>query len=193
MIKIFLGLCFCFFFTSCSNSSDTAPASAVMDSTAFPNHLFFQKDGAASLNGWTFHPSTSADIPLFEMETPPTGGTWSLKLHKADLPNPVNSVTETFTNLTSGIYELSVWTKMKYLIPGTNPIGAISIRKSRAGLTQTATMASGDSTGWHLITLTDTLSLERTDSLTIMLAGGVSDIAAHGNALWYDDVTFRKK
>jgi hypothetical protein len=195
MIKIFLGLCICCAsFSSCSsNSSDSVSTPIVMDSSAFPKHLFFEKNGSASLNGWTFHPSTTNDIPLFEMETPPTGGTWSLKLHKTDSPHPPNTVTETFTNLSSGIYELSVWAKMKYLIPGTNPVGSISIIKNSAGVSSSATLSTGDSIEWHLITLTDILSLARTDSVTIMLASGVSDSAAHGNALWFDDVTFRKK
>ncbi len=193
MVKIFFTLSVCLALISCNNSSDSIQQSIVMDSTAFPNHLFFEKDGVASLNGWIFHPSISSEIPLFEMETPPTGGTWSLKLHKADFPHPVNTVTETFINLTSGIYELSVWTKMKYLLSGINPVGSISIIKSSSGVSSIATMTTGDSTEWHLVTLSDTLSLNRTDSVTIMLAGGVSDSAAHGNALWFDDVTFRKK
>lgn len=193
MIKVFLAVSIsAFLFSSCSKSSN--PASPVVsDSTAFPNHFFFEKDGNPYLGGWTFHRSDPDELPIYEMEVPPTGGTWSLKLHKSDLPNPINSVTETFTNLTSGIYELSAWTKMKYKLAGINPLGQISIIKSSAGVVSTASASSGDSTGWHEVMLRDTLSLLRTDSVTIMLAGGIGDSAVHGNALWFNDITFRKK
>ncbi len=165
----------------------------VSDSTAFPNHFFFEKGGNPYLGGWAFHPSDPAELPIYEMVAPPTGGTWSLKLHKADLPSPINSVTETFSGLTSGIYELSAWTKMKYLLAGINPLGQVSIIKNRSGVLSTVTVSSGDSTGWHMVTLDDTLWLLRTDSVTIMLAGGVGDSSTHGNALWFNDITFGKK
>ena len=180
-------------FSSCSKSSNPTSTTTPSDSTAFPNHFFFEKDGNPYLGGWTFHPGDLDELPIYEMEAPPTGGKWSLKLHKSDLPNPINSVTETFTNLTSGIYELSGWTKMKYKIAGINPLGSISIMKNRSGVFSTQSASSGDSTGWHLVTLNDTLLLERTDSVTIMLAGGIGDASVHGNALWFNDITFRKK
>jgi hypothetical protein len=179
-------------FSSCSKSSDPA-SPAVNDSTAFPNHFFFDKDGNPYLGGWTFHASDPDELPIYEKDVPPTGGTWSLKLHKSDVPNPINSVTETFTNLTSGVYELSVWTKMKYQLPGTNPLGSISISRNRSGVLLTASASSGDSTGWHPVVLDDTLTLVRTDSVTITLAGGLGDSSTHGNALWFNDITFRKK
>jgi len=193
MKKFFLAVSIsALFFSSCSKTSN--PVSPVVnDSTAFPNHFFFEKNGNPYLGGWTFHPSDPDELPLYEMVAPPTGGTWSLKLHKADLPSPINSVTETFFGLTSGIYELSGWTKMKYKLAGVNPLGSISIIKNSSGILSTATASSGDSTDWHLVTLTDTLSLLRTDSVTIMLAGGIGDSSTHGNALWFNDITFRKK
>ncbi len=180
--------------SACSKSSDPITAMPIpSDSTAFPNHLMFEKDGHGSLNGWAFHPAIIGDTANFEVDTPPTGGTWSLKLHKADTPHGSNNVTRTFTNISSGIYELSSWMKIKYLLPaGTSPEGSISIIKSSNGVSYTKTTTSGDSIVWHQVNLLDTLVLLPSDSLTIMLAAGASDTAAHGNPMWFDDVTFRK-
>jgi hypothetical protein len=179
---------------SCSkNSSPTSTILSKSDSTAFPSDLFFEKNGAPSLNGWIYHPALAIDTANFEMDVPPTGGIWSLKLHKADTPHGTNNVTMSFTNLTSGIYELSSWMKIKYLLPpGTSPEGSISIIKESGGYHFQTTTTSGDSIQWHLVNLVDTLSLLSSDSVTIMLAAGASDTAAHGNPMWFDDVTFKK-
>src|SRR5439155_4054409 len=120
-------------------------------------------------------------------DVPPTGGTWSLKLHKADTPHESNNVTKSFTNLSSGIYELTSWMKIKYLLPpGTSPEGYISIIKKRGGIGYAKTTTSGDSTDWHPVSLVDTVTLVPADSLIIMLAAGASDTSAHGNPMWFD-------
>ena len=182
-----------FSLNSCTKTVDPLSPPAVSDSSSFPTHLLFEKGGRGSLNGWTFHPSIAGDTANFEVDAPPTGGTWSLKLHKADAPHPANNVTMSFTNLTSGIYELSSWMKIKYLLPpGTSPEGYISIIKTSAGVSYPKSTTSGDSIQWHLVHLLDTLSLLRTDSVTILLAAGTSDTSARGNPMWFDDVTFRK-
>ena len=108
MNKLLLAFFFCcIMISACRKSSDPISTTSIpSDSTAFPNHVMFEKDGHGSLNGWTYNPALVGDTANFEIDAPPTGGTWSLKLHKADTPHGSNNVTRTFTKISSGIYYL---------------------------------------------------------------------------------------
>src|SRR5438309_726389 len=109
MPKLLLPFCIAVLLASCSKSTSPNITTAAPDSTRFPTHAMFEQSGQPSLNGWTFHPQIPGDTAGFDRDTPPSSGTWSLKLHKADTPHGTNNVTQGFTNLTSGIYELTSW------------------------------------------------------------------------------------
>ncbi|MFI5265068.1 MAG: hypothetical protein ACHQM6_11175 [Candidatus Kapaibacterium sp.] len=83
--------------------------------------------------------------------------------------------------------------KTKYIFPkGTTAQGWIAVVKSHSHVSTQAIALAGDSTNWHSVSLLDTLSLLSTDSVIIKLSGGASDTSAHGNPMWFDDVTFKK-
>ncbi|MDP4198869.1 MAG: hypothetical protein Q8922_15320 [Bacteroidota bacterium] len=176
---------------SCSSGNGPATNSPTTpDSLRFPTNAMFERGNGPSLNGWTFHPSSSDDTAIFQQDAP-TGGTWCLELHKADTPNPTNRATQSFTNLTTGIYELTAWTKMKYSNRSASQ-GWIGILRARAGASLLDTMRCGDSVQWHPLRLFDTLLLLSSDTVTIELSAAVADTSVQGNAVRFDDVTFRK-
>jgi hypothetical protein len=193
MNRILLILCCCgILVSSCSKSSNPVSATAPSDSTTFPNHFFFEKNSQPSLNGWIYNPAIAGDTANFDADAP-IGGIWSLKLHKADTPHGSNNVTRTFTNLTSGVYKLTSWVKIKYAVtPGTFPEGFISIAKESGNNSYPVNTNTGDSVSWHPISVFDTLSLVSTDKVTIMLSAGAADTTGHGNPVWFDNITFVK-
>ena len=178
---------------SCKDSTSPATTAALPDSLRFPTNALFEVNGVPSLNGWSYHPDIPGDTAGFDKDAP-SGGTWSLKLHKADTPHGTNNVTEGFTNLTSGLYELTAWIKTKYanFAVDTNAQGWISITKKRNGLSTTTLSRSGTDTLWHSVSVFDTLSLFSTDSVIIELSAAATDTITHGNPTWFDDVTFQK-
>lgn len=187
---LFVCLCAALVAACSSSNSPVTNSTSIADSLRFPSNTMFEQGGKASLNGWSFHASEADDTAIFEQDAPP-GSTWCLELHKADTPHPTNRVTQSFTNLTNGIYELTAWTKMKYNNRSASQ-GWIGIVRQRAGVPSLDTMRCGDSVQWHSIILFDTLSLVASDSVTIELSAAVADTTVQGNAVRFDDVTFRK-
>jgi hypothetical protein len=191
-----------FVLSSCSKS--TEPGTTTIDSTYLIKHSLFTKDGKPSLNGWTLIPAElDEDTALFtnptrffETDVPPGLSGWSFKLHTADILTEHNQLTQSFTNLKSGVYSLTAWLKYKYVLaPGTFPPGWISIIKSNGGVPQIAMQYASDSTAaWHEQTLLDTLTLLPTDTVTVLLSAGAKDGGpnAHGNPVNVDDISFRK-
>jgi hypothetical protein len=189
--------------SSCSKSTDPVTTSTTTDSTYLIKHSMFQKDGQPSINGWTLVPAELAEdtalftnpTRFFETDVPPGLTGWSFKLHTADVLTEHNQLTQSFTNLKSGVYSLTTWLRYKYiLMPGTFPEGWISIIKSSGGVTEVKKLYPPDSTRWIEQTLLDTLSLLPTDTVTVLLSGGAKDGGpnAHGNPVNVDDISFRK-
>ena len=180
--------------SSCSkNSNPVSTTPMVPDSLRFPTNSFFEMNGEPSLNGWSYHPDIPGDTAGFDHDAPP-GGAWSLKLHKADSPHGTNNVTQGFTNLTSGLYELTSMVKTKYanFAVDTNAQGWISITKRTNGSSYIALARTGNDTGWHVLSVFDSLSLVPSDSVIIELSSAATDTTTHGNPTWFDDVTFKK-
>jgi hypothetical protein len=196
MIKIFFVFILCAaFLSSCSKTSNPASVTTPVDTTALINNSLFEVGGNFSLNGWMFHPAQADDTLDFEMDTPPGKGTWSFKLHTSDLLGANNSISQSFTNLSSGVYSLTSWLKYKYILAaGTFPPGWISIIKTSAGVSTPKIQLGVDSTNWTQETLLDTLQLISTDTVTVSLSAGARSVSSnlHGNPMWVDDITFRK-
>src|SRR5581483_7456258 len=143
------------------------------NSNVILSHALFEQNGQPSLNGWTFHPAGSDDTLDFEQDVPQGDGTWSYKLHTSDFPPVTNTLTRNFTGLSSGVYSLTAWEHLKYILPDTAfPEGWISIAKISAGDTVTKSLPTIDSTSWTSITLFDTLSLQPADTVLLLLSAG---------------------
>jgi hypothetical protein len=185
-------LCACVaIFSACSKSVSPVTPTTSNDTTFLLHHALFEQNGKPSLGGWAFHPAAKDDTLDFEMDVPPGDGTWSYKLHTSDTPPITSTLTQNFTNLTSGVYSLTAWLKYKYLLaPGTFSPGWISIIKTSGGVSTSKIKLGIDSTVWHPETLLDTLSLIVTDTVSIQLSAGAG--GSHGDPLWFDDVTFEK-
>jgi hypothetical protein len=177
--------------SSCSKTNSPVTPVTSNDTTFLLHHALFEQNGKPSLGGWTFHPAAKDDTLDFEMDVPPGDGTWSYKLHTSDTPPITSTLTQNFTNLTSGVYSLNAWLKYKYiLVSGTFSPGWISIIKISGGISTSKSKFGIDSTVWHPETLLDTLTLATTDTLTVKLSAGAG--GAHGDPLWFDDITFEK-
>ena len=188
-------------FVLCSCSKSTEPTTN-SDSTYLIKHSTFEKNGQPFLNGWTFHEAEEGDTALFTnpgrffvMEAPPGAGTYSFRLHTSDFLNQYNQLTQSFTNLKSGIYSLSVWLKYKYVLDlATFPPSWIAVMKSNGGTPVIVRQNAVDSLTWQQQTLLDTLTLLPTDTVTVVLSSGAKNGGpnAHGNPLSVDDISFRR-
>ena len=120
---------------------------------------------------------------------------YSFRLHTSDFLNQYNQLTQSFTNLKSGIYSLSVWLKYKYVLdPVTFPPSWIGVMKSNGGAPLIARQNAVDSSTWQLQTILDTLTLLPSDTVTVVLSGGAKNggPSAHGNPLSVDNISFRR-
>jgi len=202
--KLPLSLCLlAVLLSSCSKSTsppNTTPIPVtVFDTSSFPNNENFQTaNGLPSLDGWVFHPSIPGDtITFYGSGYTPPGDTaqWSISLRKSDVPPVTNNVTKSFIHCTSGNYSFTVWLRMKKTLDsaqGYNPVGWTGIVRQSGGKLDTTQVSSGDSTGWHPVTVLAALTLLPTDTVTLMIASGMCDSSCHGNPYWYDDITFKK-
>ena len=190
--------------SACSKSTSppnvTPLPVTVFDSTSFPNNENFEAtNGLPSLDGWVFHPSIPGDTITFDHGSGyiPPGDTahWSITLRKSDVPPVTNNVTKSFIHCSSGIYSFTVWLRMKKYLnsnQGYNPVGWTGVIKQSGGQSYIQSVSSGDSIDWHPVTVLDTLTLLPTDTVTLTLVSGACDSSCHGNAYWYDDITFKK-
>ena len=179
--------------SSCNKTNTPVTPATNSDTTYYLNHSLFEQGGKPSLNGWTFIPAQADDTIDFELDTPPGKGMWSFKLHTSDLLGALNTVSQSFTNLKSGVYNLTVWLKYKYILaPGSFPPGSISIIKTNGGTVSVTSQYGTDSTTWHPQTLLDTLSLLPGDTVTVALSAGARSVTStlHGNPMWVDDISF---
>ncbi len=188
--------------SSCSKSTEPSSNITPADSTYLIQHSMFEKNGQPFVGNWTFHNAEDGDTALFtnpgryfDTDVPSGGGTYSFRLHTSDFLNQFNQLTQSFTNLKSGIYNLSVWLKYKYVLdPATFPPSWIAIIKSNGGTSVIAKQNAVDSLTWQQETILDTLTLLPTDTVTVVLSGGAKNggPSAHGNPLSVDNISFRR-
>ena len=199
----YLSIFFCLFvLSSCSKSTEPGTTTTATDSTYLIKHSTFEKNGQPFVGSWTFHNAEDGDTALFtnpgryfDTDVPSGGGKYSFRLHTSDFLNQYNQLTQSFTNLKSGIYNLSVWLKYKYVLdPTTFPPSWIAIIKSNGGVPLITRQNAVDSSTWQQQTILDTLTLLPTDTLTVVLSGGAKNggPSSHGNPLSVDDISFRR-
>jgi len=185
-LSIFLALGMIFYSCTSTNSSNSNPPQSdfpLVNST-------FDSSGHPSLDGWLHDNSDVDSTATFLQDAPPgLGGTWSIALIPGWVPFR-ESVERSFTGLSSGVYQLTAWTKIRNL---NNFVlaGQIGITKISGGKSDAKTLTTGDSTAWHPLTLLDTLTLQSTDTVQIKLDGGTCEVCAIDSVL-YNNITFKK-
>jgi hypothetical protein len=180
----------CLAFAACKSSTSTTSNPPPMSDTTFLlKNATWDSGGTHGWNGWTFR--HTFDTIDFEMDAPPGGGTWGFKIHSVDLPTQSNNITQSFTNLTSGVYEFTLWSHTKYVFPDSvfNPAW-VSFTKVSGGVATKLTDSLTDNLNWFPQTMFDTLTLLPTDTITIEISSGLA--ITHGDPTTVDDFTFAK-
>ena len=120
--------------------SNTGPTS---DTTFLLKNATFDSAGTHGFNGWAFQ--HSLDTTDFEQDAPPGAGTQGFKIHSVDFAYQSDNITQSFTNLASGVYEFTLWSHTKYVFPDSifHPAW-ISITKKSGGV---ATMVTDSASG----------------------------------------------
>jgi len=127
----------------------------------------FEIDNKPTLQGWV---ADSARDNLVK-DAPPQGGQWSIKLEAGWAPQ--EGFAETYYSGDTGknIYRLTVWIKTLHQWDGT-----ISLGLKKSGQTIIRKSASRDSPQWSQLSLQDTLSVSRADSIIIRLSAGITEV-----------------
>jgi hypothetical protein len=187
--QLILSFIACVVFASCKSTSTQVNVPPTSDTTFLLKNLTFDSAGTHGLNGWIFQ--HSLDTTDFEQDAPPGAGTWGFKLHSVDFSNQSDNITRSFTNLTSGVYEFTLWSHTKYVFPDSifHPAW-ISITKKSGGVSTTVIDSVQDSLTWFPYSMLDSLTLLPTDTVTLEVSCGLAIV--HGNPNTVDDFTFAK-
>ena len=186
MTKLLFGFACLITVALVSCKTTTAPTTT----TRFPLiNANWDSAGTHGWNGWTFQ--HSLDTIDFELDAPPGGGTWGFKLHSVDFPYQSDNITQSFTNLSSGVYEFTLWSHTKYILPDSvfHPAW-MSITKKSGGVATTVRDSLVSSLTWVSQSMFDTLTLLPTDTVTLEVSSGLA--ITHGNPSTVDDFTFIK-
>lgn len=165
----------------------TAGMTCCEDCDGFPGPAFdavlMSDFGGWNLNqpglyGWQYF--GPVDSPTFVKESPP-GGTWSLSLESG---SPEGIAWYDLTGLESGVYHLSVRTRVDQYPGGDVPIGKINLQSA----TTFKDALCGPDTMWHTIELVDTLSA---GTAAIHLFGGTAQTL--GSRVLFNEVTLLRE
>ena len=128
----------------------------------------FEENGNASLAGWIIAGDT---INQFTTDIPPNGGNWAITINSVWI-SPLTNGIYTTVKLSPGIhiYRFSVWAKHQNVTGSTNilivkPDTTIILRSIQ--ITDTL---------WKQYSVIDTIAADDSDSLSIILSGGGSQI-----------------
>jgi hypothetical protein len=140
--------------------TDTHPKNLIPNSS-------FEIGTSPTLQGWIVD-STWVD---FVKDAPTQGGQWSIKLEAGWAPQ--EGFAETYLSGESGrnIYRLTAWMKTLHQWNGTISLG---VRKS--GQKALRKSASSNASQWTSISLQDTLTVGRSDSLIVRLSAGMTEV-----------------
>jgi hypothetical protein len=144
----------------------------------------FENGGQPSLNGW-------GAFPIFDHGAPPgLGLSWSLVMPPAGFPPSTGEkdpgATQQFANLSSGVYRFSAWARST----NTYSVGHLTIERDSSGQWINPKEVNLAGSTWHQYTVTDTLTLLPSDTVGIILSGGVCE--ACPVTTLYTGVTFVK-
>ena len=145
---------------SCTHNP-TAPNNNLTSLIANPD---FQVNDAPSLSGWVVG---GEPYPSVVSQGPPNDGYYSLSLYPGSVGLGTYARTYVSGQTGSGVYKLSVWQNSFDSFTGTVQIG---LWRNGGFVTEKAN--TSNATGWHIVTLTDTLTTRPTDSIAVQFLGG---------------------
>ena len=134
----------------------------------------FEINGQTTLQNWVV-----SDISLtsFSEDVPKGGAKWSLELMSGSTQGSGAFIGKIETYITgqsgTNVYQLSVWMKSLNKWPGSVAIGTFSqnqfIQQSITG---------GETQSWEQFILTDTLTVEKSDTIAVILSAGTAPVAS---------------
>ena len=138
------------------------------DSLNLISNPSFELNGQPTLQSWV----ADTFLTAFVQDTPPGGGTWSLRIDPGWIPQ--EGYAQTYITGLSGIsiLELTVWIKSLNRWRGSATLGQWS-----KGEWVTNKRIDCDSASWTQISIVDTLSLLPTDTVAVHLSAGVTEVA----------------
>ncbi|MFI5263385.1 MAG: hypothetical protein ACHQM6_02590 [Candidatus Kapaibacterium sp.] len=186
MKKLLLPILFGLLFASCSKST-TEGGGGLPNQNLFLNNVTFDDGVNPSLNGWIYGRSDVDSLARFSADVPPgSSAKWSLVLSPGWLP-ATEYVHRNFTGLSSGIYKLTLWGKIEGFKSGR---GGVLISSKPSLPWQSTAFTAVTDTVWKQVTLLDTLTLSASDTTTIVLDGGSTELASW--KVLYNNITFEK-
>ena len=130
----------------------------------------FEKNNIASLEGWRFGNKQLSELVN---DTPPNGGSWSLQL-TSDWTPTTGYVYTPVSNVTNGdILKLSAFVRGTGRYGGK---GIITLFTGSINNPESIKSSFSSDTVWTQISITDTLSLEKNDTLWVLLSSPATEI-----------------
>ena len=159
-ISVFLVFC------GCEQSSETVIGPPIVSNLL--QNLSFESNGNPSLQGWWF--MDSSDVQ-FMHDTPPGGGSWSIKLEAVWGP-PAFVRSTVASPLGTHRYKFSTWAKAI----GVGGSAFFMVKTPDTLITRRSIMIAD--TAWTSYSVLDTLTTDVGDSLLVVLSGGFSHLLA---------------
>jgi len=123
---------------------------------------------------------------LLSQDTPPGGGSWSLKLQS--FQQSFVNYAETYITGQSGtdIFELRLFMKQLYGVP----LGGVKVMVLSQNQVSQEKYFYPDTTIWKSYTFTDTLTTQPSDTIVVRLWAG--SIGPSSETVWFDIVELKK-
>lgn len=157
---------------SCSQSP-TAPSQS---SSNLIENSTFEVNGKPSLQSWVCDTSLATIVNA----SPGGDGTYSLQLEPGWIPQQGFAQTFVSPKSGAGVYNLTLWMKAN-----NGWHGSVSLGTWSQGSWVTSKTVPVDSSEWSMITLSDTLSPSQSDSISVYLSAGATEVAS-GQVLFTD-------
>ena len=155
-------------FILCVNVQSSYAQISTSDPVNLVPNPSFEVNGQPTLQFWV----ADTFLTAFVQDTPPGGGTWSLRISPGWIPQ--EGYARMYVTGLSGVWilQLTVWIKSLNGWPGSASLG----QWSKGGWVTNKKMFC-DSTSWTQISIVDTLSLHPIDTVAIDLSAGVTEVA----------------
>lgn len=160
------------------NQSPTAPSQS---SSNLIDNSNFEVNGKPSLQSWVCDTSLATIVKA----APASDGTYSLELQPGWIPQQGFAQTFIARKSGAGLYNLTLWIKAD-----NGWHGSVSLGTWSQGSWVSRKTVPADSSQWSMITLSDTLSPLTSDSISVYLSAGATEVAS-GQVL-FTDISLQK-